>query len=544
MTQPRDALDERTPTAVASTAVAQPTPTTEAGEAHKEIFESRGFMEKFLDGVEKVGNMVPHPVVIFLILIGIVIVLSQLLALLGTSVTVETIDPETDALVQETAAVKGLLTAEGIRFIYTSPIVNFLNFNAIGVILVAMVGVGVADEAGLIVALIRKVVAVSPGWALAYILAALGIASSIASDAGYVVLIPLGAVAYLAAGRHPIAGLTLTFAAVAAAFGVNFIIAPLDGVLTEITNDAIHLSNPTLTLTPAANLYFSIASAVMLTMLLAIMSKRFMEPRLGVYQGEMPAVEEEGASAAEAKGLRWALYAFLGFLVVLLLLTVLPGAPLQNPETGSIRGSSPFMNSIIITIMLLFLATGSAFGAATGKYKDIGDVIKAIEKTFAGLGGLVFLFMVIAQFIAYFNYTNMATIAAVNMADALEAVNIGAIPLLLGFVLVIAIIDIILGGAIPKWAIFAPIFVPLFMRLGIPPEAVLAAYRVGDSPLNAITPLMAYFALILTFVQRYQKGAGVGTMVAMMIPYTVVVLAVWTVFLVVWVALGIPFGPR
>ena len=202
------------------------------------------------------------------------------------------------------------------------------------------------------------------------------------------------------------------------------------------------------------------------------------------------------------------------------------------------------MNSIIITVMLLFLATGAAFGAATGKYKDIGDVIRAIEKTFAGLGGLVFVFLVIAQFIAYFNYTNIATIAAVNMADALETVNVGAIPLLLGFVVVIAIIDIILGGAIPKWAIFAPIFVPLFMRLGIPPEAVLAAYRVGDSPINAITPLMAYFALILTYVQRYDKHAGVGTMVAMMIPYTVVILTVWTVFLVVWVALGIPFGPK
>jgi aminobenzoyl-glutamate transport protein len=228
----------------------------------------------------------------------------------------------------------------------------------------------------------------------------------------------------------------------------------------------------------------------------------------------------------------------------MLLMTIPPWAPLRDPATGSLGGMSPFMNSIIITVMLLFLVTGAAFGAATGKYKDIGDVIRAIEKTFASLGGLVFLFLVIAQFIAYFNYTNIATIAAVNMADALETVNVGAIPLLLGFVVVIAVIDIILGGAIPKWAIFAPIFVPLFMRLGIPPEAVLAAYRVGDSPINAITPLMAYFALILTYVQRYDKHAGVGTMVAMMIPYTLVILGVWTLFLVAWVALGIPFGPK
>ena len=501
-------------------------------------------MEKFLDGIEKVGNMVPHPVVIFLILCAIVIALSHLLYLMGASVTVETIDPDTDVLMQETVAVKSLLTPEGLRFIYTQPIVNFLNFNAIGIILVAMVGVGVAEEAGLIVALIKKVVAVSPGWALAYILAALGIVSSIASDAGYVVLIPLGAFAYLASGRHPIAGLTLTFAAVAAAFGVNFIIAPLDGILTEITNDAIHLSDPSLTLNPTANIYFSIASSVMLMVLIAIMSKWFMEPRLTPYEGETPLAEGDEASAIEAKGLRWALFALIGFVAVLFLLSVPSWAPLRDPVTGSLGGSSPFMNSIIITVMLVFLTTGWAFGAATGKYRDIGDVIRAIEKTFASLGGLVFLFLVIAQFIAYFNYTNMATIAAVNMADALETVNVGAIPLLLGFVVVIAVIDIILGGAIPKWAIFAPIFVPLFMRLGIPPEAVLAAYRVGDSPLNAITPLMAYFALILTYVQRYDKHAGVGTMVAMMIPYTMVILLVWTVFLVVWVALGIPFGPK
>jgi aminobenzoyl-glutamate transport protein len=529
-----------------SEALIPTTPTAGTGDEHHEIFEPKGFMEKLLDGIEKVGNMVPHPVVIFLILCGIVIVLSHLLYLMGTSVTVETIDPDTDALKQETTAVKSLLTSEGLRFIYTSPITNFLNFNAIGIILVAMVGVGVADEAGMIAALIRKVVAVSPGWALAYILAGLGIVSSIASDAGYVVLIPLGAVAYLASGRNPIAGLTLTFAAVAAAFGVNFIIAPLDGVLTEITNDAIHLSDPSTTLNVTANLYFSIASSLMLMVLIAIMSKWFMEPRLTVFEAETTGDEatDDDASALEGKGLRWALYAFLGFLAVLLLLTVPSGAPLRDPVTGALGGMSPFMNSIIITVMLLFLVTGAAFGAATGKYKDIGDVIRAIEKTFAGLGGLVFLFLVIAQFIAYFNYTNMATIAAVNMADALETVNVGAIPLLLGFVVVIAIIDIILGGAIPKWAIFAPIFVPLFMRLGIPPEAVLAAYRVGDSPINAITPLMAYFALILTYVQRYDKHAGVGTMVAMMIPYTVVILVVWTVFLVIWVALGIPFGPK
>jgi aminobenzoyl-glutamate transport protein len=315
-----------------SAALVPPVELTQTDTAHHEIFEPRGFMEKLLDGVEKVGNMVPHPVVIFLMLCGLVITLSHLFYLMGTSVVVESIDIATHAVKQETTAVNSLLTAEGLRFIYTSPITNFLNFNAIGIILVAMVGVGVADEAGLITALIKKIVAVSPGWALAYILAGLGILSSIASDAGYVVLIPLGAVAYLAAGRHPIAGLTLTFAAVAAAFGVNFIIAPLDGILTEITNDAIHLSDPSTTLNPTANLYFSIASSLMLMVLIAIMSKWFMEPRLTAFEGEAhDGGEANEAAALEGKGLLWALFAFIGFAVVLGLLTMPPGAPLRDP---------------------------------------------------------------------------------------------------------------------------------------------------------------------------------------------------------------------
>jgi aminobenzoyl-glutamate transport protein len=225
------------------------------------------------------------------------------------------------------------------------------------------------------------------------------------------------------------------------------------------------------------------------------------------------------------------------------LLTLPPGAPLRHPVTGAIVGSSPFMDSLIVLIMLVFLATGLAYGIGAHTITSSVDAINAITKSFASLSGLILLFLVISQFIAYFNYSNMATVAAVKMADVLKGANVGSLPLLLGFMAVVGIVGVIIVGVIPKWAIFAPIFVPLFMQLNVAPEVVLAAYRVADSPPNVITPLMPYFGLIVVFVQRYQQEAGVGTVVAMMLPYYVGVFAVWTLLLVAWFLLGLPLGP-
>jgi aminobenzoyl-glutamate transport protein len=542
MNQPSDAQTGAARAASGDGAIAVGAAGAGAAPAAPAAPAGRSFLQKALDGIEKVGNMVPHPAVIFFILAGIVIVLSQILYWLGTSVSYEVIDPMTDQVEQVTTPVKGLLTADGIRFIFTSPVRNFLNFNAVGVILVAMVGVGVAEEAGLISALIRKVVLVAPRSAMTFILVFAGVLSSVASDAGYIVLIPLGAAAFLALGRHPLAGLAAAFAGVAALFGVNLLITPLDGVLTEITNDAIHIVNPSLSIDLTANMWFSIVSAVLLSFVAAFVTERIVEPGLGKYEGGVPAGSGEAMSAEESSGLRRALYAFLAVLAVICLITLPPGAPLRHPETGAIVGNSPFMDSLIIVIMLMFLASGAAYGSAVGTIKSMNDAIAAISKTFAGLGSLLFLFLVISQFLAYFNYTNMATVAAVSLGDLLESANIGAVPLLIGFVLMTTVVDVILGGAIPKWAIFAPIFVPLFMRLGISPEVTLAAYRVGDSPVNPVTPLLAYFALIVVTAQKYRKDAGVGTIIAMMLPYTGVIWLVWTVLLVVWYLVGIPLG--
>jgi aminobenzoyl-glutamate transport protein len=503
-------------------------------------------MEKVLDAIERVGNKVPHPAVIFILLIISIIIVSHIVYLFGASATFDSINPETHEPESVTSTAKSLLTNEGLRFMYSSVVANFMSFNAVGVIIVAMLGVGVSETSGLIKALIRKLVAVAPPAALTYILVFVGILSSIAADAGYLVLIPLAAAAFLSVKRNPLVGLAASFAAVSAVFSVNILIKPLDGILTGITNDAIHLLNPNLSVGLTANFWFSVASVVMLTVVAGLITDKIIEPRLGPYTVPPQFKDEEGPDDVdpklEARGLKFATWGLIAVLAVFALLTFPAGAPLRNPETGALIGDSPFMNGLIVFIAAAFLVAGAAYGFGAKTMKGSADVVGAMEKAVIGLGGLLFLLFFISQFIALFTYTNMATIAAVKVGDWLEHAGFGPITLLVGFVLVVTVLNLIITGIIPKWAIFAPVFVPLMMRLHVAPEAVLAAYRVGDSPTNAITPMMAYFPLIVGFAAKYQKGAGVGTVIAMMLPYVIIIQIVWMVLLVVWQVLGLPWG--
>lgn len=531
-------------------------------------------MQRMLDGIERLGNRMPDPAILFLWLCVGVIVLSQLLAWLDVKATYQVVEPlpapaqETyyggsidpvyvgpyahepaaDYQMQEkTTEVQSLLTGDGVRFLFTSFVDNFRNFAAVAIILVVMIGVGLAEAAGLIGALIRKLVAVSSASTLTFIIVLLGMISSVASDAGYIVLIPLGAVAFKSVGRNPLAGIAAAFAGVAAGFGVNFLITPLDGVLTEITNDASALVDPDANIDLAANLYFGIVSALFVTVVLTLVSSRLVESRMGPYDpsqaGEAPEDEPVVDQAGEARGLRYALWATLGVIVVIALLTAIPGAPLQNPETGRVIGDSPFMDSLIVIIAVIFFAAGLAYGRGAGTIKTSAEILGSITKSWAGMASLLFLFLLIAQFIAYFSYSNMAEVAAVGLGDVLEQLDIGAVWLLLGFMLVTMVVDLIMPAAIAKWAILAPIFIPLLIRLDVTPQTVLAAYRVADSPLNVLTPLMAYFPLIVVFVQRYNRHAGIGTVVSLMLPFVVVLSIAWTLFFIVWYLLGIPLGP-
>jgi aminobenzoyl-glutamate transport protein len=530
--------------------------------------------QRMLDGIERLGNKMPDPAILFLWLCLGVILLSQVLDWANVRATYQAVEPPPVAAEQtyyggssqpsyvgptepepakdykvrtETTKVKGLLTVSGVRYLFTSFVDNFRNFAAVAIILVVMIGVGLAEWAGLIGALIRRLVAVSSSSTLTFIIVLLGMISSVASDAGYLVLIPLGAVAFKSVGRNPLAGIAAAFAGVAAGFGVNFLITPLDGVLTEITNDAAALADPNAKIDLAANLYFGIASALFVTVVLTIITTRLVEGRIGTWDpADAGEVEEEVAEedpVAEARGLRYALWATLAVIAVIALLTAIPGAPLRNPETGRVIGDSPFMDSLIVIIAAIFFAAGLGYGRGTGKIKSSADVLGAITKSWATLASLLFLFLLIAQFIAYFNFSNMAQVAAVKLGDLLERADIGAVWLLIGFILVTLVVDIIMPAAIAKWAILAPIFIPLLIRLNVTPQTVLAAYRVGDSPMNVITPLMAYFPLIVVFVQRYQRSAGIGTVVSLMLPYVIILSVAWTLFFVAWYLIGIPLGP-
>ena len=532
-------------------------------------------MKRLLDGIERLGNKMPHPAVLFLVLCGAVIVLSQILYWANWSATYEVVKPpavpteetyyggsteptdvgptepvppEAYEVTTQTSEVKGLLTGEGVRYLFTSFVSNFRNFSAMTIMLVVMIGVGLAEAAGLIASLIRKLVGVSSRGTLTFIIVLLGVISSIASDAGYLVLIPLGAAAFKSVGRNPLAGIAAAFAGVAAGFGVNFLITPLDGVLTEITND---VSSAGSSIDLAANLYFGIASTIFVAFLLTFVSSRIVEPRLGEWdpsdQGEGWAVEEEDENAvspeADKRGLRWAMWGALAVLVVITLLTAIPGAPLRDPVTDKVIGDSPFMDSLIVIITLFFFVSGYLYGRGAGTMSGLNDVIAWIEKSWAGLASLLFLFLLIAQFIAYFNFSNIPEVAAVKLGDWLEGADIGAVWLLIGFILVTLVVDLIIPQAIAKWALLAPIFIPLFERLDVAPQTVLAAYRVGDSPANVVTPLMAYFPLIVIFTQRYKKDAGIGTVVSLMLPYVAILTVLWTAFFVAWYLLGIPLGP-
>jgi aminobenzoyl-glutamate transport protein len=503
---------------------------------------SKSGMQKILDTVERVGNKVPHPVVIFLILIAIVIVLSHIFYLMGVAISYQVINPETHKLESQTTAARSLLTGDGIRFMFTGVVSNFMSFQAVGVIIVAMVGVGVAEASGLVKSLIRKLVIVAPRWALTWILVFVGIVSSIAADAGYLVLIPLAAAAFISVGRHPLAGLAAAFAAVASVFLVNIVPVPVDGILTGITNDAIHLLDANRSVTLTSNLWFKIASVLLMMVVVTLITEKVIEPRLGKYTGDYKVEGENVMSDEEMRGLK---FAGIGLLIAVAFIGVLllpPGAPLRDPETGDIMGNSPFMLSLIVSIALVFLLSGIGYGLGAGTMKTSIDVINAVQKAIASLSGLIFLLLVISQFLAYFNYTNMAPLAAISLAEILQRANLDALWLLVGFAIVVIFLDLIMTGAVPKWAIFAPIFVPLLMKLNVEPDAVLAAYRVGDSPMNSITPLNAYFAMIVTFCQKYQKDAGVGTVIALMLPYVAVISVVWLLLLVGWHVFGLPWG--
>jgi aminobenzoyl-glutamate transport protein len=510
----------------------------------KQKFKRSGLFAKFLNGIERVGNKMPHPVTIFVILSLAVIIISDICARLGVTVTFDMITRTADGYTtaETTVEAVSLLQPDGIRYLFTNAVKNFTDFAPLGTVLVAMLGVGVAEGTGLISALLRKMVLSTPKRLITAVVVFAGVMSNIASDAGYVVLVPLGAIVFLSFKRHPLAGLAAAFAGVSGGFSANLIIGTLDPLLGGISTEAAKMVSEGYIVQPTANLYFMMVSTILITVLGTIVTEKIVEPRLGEYKGKVQVTIDE-MSKEEKRGLRFSLVGFLLFLVAILVMVVPKAGILRNQATGSIINGSAFMGGIVPIIALFFFIPGIAYGIGAGTVKNDKDIAGFLAKGMNTMGGYLVLAFVAAQFVAYFTYTKLGTILAVKGADFLEATGMNGIALIIGFIFVSGFINLFIGSASAKWAIMAPVFVPMLMRVGFSPEFTQVAYRIGDSATNIITPLMAYFAVIVAFAEKYDEDTGIGTLISNMLPYSLVFFIGWVLLLVVWYFLGLPLGP-
>lgn len=500
----------------------------------------KSFFQKFLDFVEISGNKLPTPVTLFVILAIIVILLSAVFEKMGVSVTYEGI--KEGKLVQQEAAVVSLLNVEGLRYMLSSMVKNFIAYPPLGTVLVAMLGVGVAEGTGLIDAFMKKAVASTPKYLVTPMLVFLGVMSNIASDVGYVVLIPLGAIVFLSVKKHPIAGIAAVFAGVSGGFSANLLVGTLDPMLGGISTAAAQILDADYVVQPTANWYFLFVSTFVITAIGTFVTEKIIEPRLGTYTGEHE-ISMDGITEAESMGLKYAGISLVIFLIVLGILTIPANALLRNPETGSLIAKSAFMDGLVPIIAIGFFVPGVAYGIGAKTVKSEGDVAKFMSDSMSTMGGFLALAFVSAQFVSYFNHSKLGTILAVKGADFLEGAGIKGVGLFIGFIVVSAFINLFIGSASAKWSIMAPVFVPMFMRLGYSPELTQLAYRVGDSSTNIITPLMTYFALIIAFAKKYDENVKIGTLISTMLPYSLLFLIGWTMLFILWFVFKLPIGP-
>lgn len=491
-------------------------------------------IDRFLDVVEKVGNILPHPASLFAIFAIAVVVLSGITAAFDISA----IHPGTG----ETIVPVSLLSAEGLRRITTEMVRNFTGFAPLGTVLVALLGIGIAEGSGFIGAVLRLIVLSAPSRLLTFAIVFTGVLSNMASEIGYVLLVPLGATIFLAVGRHPIAGLAAAFAGVSGGYSANLLLGTIDPLLAGISEEAAKIVDPDYLVNPACNYYFMVASTFIIAFVGTMVSEKIVEPRLGKYEGEEKPLEIQKLSPEEKRGLKYALLAAIIFTGLMLWAVLPEDGVLRDPETGGVL-HSPFLKGIVTIIFFSGAVVGIAYGIGARSIKSDSDVANGMGKAMSTLGLYIVLVFFAAQFVAYFSWTNLGLIIAVKGAEFLKAINFQGIPLILCFILISALINLFMGSASAKWAIMAPVFIPMLMLLGYTPEFTQVAYRIGDSTTNIISPMMTYFALIIAFVQRYNKNAGIGTVVATMLPYTITFLIVWAIMLIIWVLLGLPVGP-
>lgn len=518
--------------------------------------DSSGLFNRFLKFVEWLGNLLPHPVTLFALFAMGVIVVSGIAEFFELSVQ----DPRPEGAAGRAPDGRiyaiSLMNAEGLRRIVQGLVTNFTGFAPLGTVLVALLGVGVAERSGLIRAAIRGIVLwaanstfLNPRILVTTAVVFSGIISNTASELGYVVLVPLGAVVFMSMGRHPLAGLAAAFAGVSGGYSANLFIGTIDPLLAGLTQEAAQLIAPEYMVHAAVNWYFMFISVFLITAMGVIATLKFVEPLLGKYDPSiaMEDLSDESAldplTRREKQGLIWAGVSIVLFLG-LLMLTILPEwGILRNPETGD-QLNSPFFRGIVTFIFVGFIIPGFVYGRITGSMKGDRDIVDGMAQAMSTLGLYIVIVFFAAQFVAFFGWTNLGQIVAVSGAQFLDDIGLTGPLVFVGFIFVSGFVNLMLGSASAQWAVTAPIFVPMLMLTGYSPEVIQAAYRIGDSVTNIITPMMSYFGLILAFANRYDRNLGIGTVISMMIPYSVLFFVGWMALFYLWVfALGMPVGP-
>ncbi len=493
-------------------------------------------LDATLDAIERLGNALPNPATLFLLMAALTVVASAITSHLGITV----VHPKDGS----TIAAVNLLSREGVRRMFTEAVRNFTGFAPLGTVIVAMIGIGVAEATGLVAVAMRAFVMAMPRGLLTAAVVFAGVNANQAADAGIILLPPLGAMLFAAAGRHPLAGLAAAFAGVSGGFSANLLPSTLDVLLAGFTQEAVTASKllPGYHVQVVGNYWFMLAATPLLTVLGTWVTHRFVEPRLGPWKsetgGQFETLTREERRGLKAAGLA-ALLTVLGFFAL-----VWPGVgPLRSEGATTLEQLKPFFDSMVTLILLGFFVPGVAFGMAVGKIRNDHDVMRMTSDTMATMAGYIVLAFCAAQFVSYFAWSNLGSIVAISGAGFLRGLGLQNGPLLVGFVLFAAALNLLITSASAKWAIVAPIFVPMFALLGFTPEATQAVFRVGDSCTNIVTPLLPYMPFILAGAQRYDRKAGTGTLITLMLPYAAIFLVAWTALLLTFYALGWDIGP-
>ncbi|KYG67301.1 aminobenzoyl-glutamate transporter [Bdellovibrio bacteriovorus] len=493
-----------------------------------------GKLYRFLLKVEKVGNALPQPALMFLALCLFVIIFSAL----ATAFDMQAVHPVTKEVIKPV----NLMSAAGLSSILTDMIKNFTGFAPLGTVLVAMLGFSLAEKSGLLGTVLRSILVKSPRALIIPAVLLAGIMSHTAGDVGYVLLIPLSAMAFHSVGLHPLAGLAICFAGVSGGFSANFIISALDPLLSGLSQEAARIIDPQYSVTPLVNWYFMSVSSILIIAVGTIVAKKITLPFLGEYKGDAERSEPAPLSALEKRGLLWAGIVAFVLIVAILIGTVPESGFLRNPTNGSLL-DSPFLKGIIAIIFFFAALTGLVYGWGAKTFRSQNDVTNAMQESMATMAPYLVMVFFAAQFIALFSISNMGLIMAVHGSDFLKSMNLSAVPLMIGFIILTCVLDIFIGSASAKWALMAPVFVPMFMILGLAPELTQASYRIADSVVNIISPLMPYFPLILAFANKYDPRARVGTLIALMLPYSIAFLISWSILLFIWIGFELPLGP-